>query len=149
MPPLPHYVFMAWCLVKYRDNFTFSIKFSIHMLKFFKQKYSKVHIGENLLDAFLLQNVLNQGDTLLVMLFNFFRVCHQKGPRKWGRYGIEWITSALVLCWFKSRLNSGNACCHSVPSLSSSRLLPRSCEHNNEPLGSRKSGEFLDHLNDS
>jgi len=52
------------------------------MLKFFKQKYSKVHIGENLLDAFLLQNVLNQGDTLLVMLFNFFRVCHQKGPRK-------------------------------------------------------------------
>jgi hypothetical protein len=23
MPPLPQYVFMAWCLVKHRDNFTF------------------------------------------------------------------------------------------------------------------------------
>jgi hypothetical protein len=23
IPPLPHYVFMAWCLVKHRDNFTF------------------------------------------------------------------------------------------------------------------------------
>jgi hypothetical protein len=24
VPPLPHYVFMAWCLVKHRDNFTFT-----------------------------------------------------------------------------------------------------------------------------
>jgi len=23
IPPLPHYAFMAWCLVKHRDNFTF------------------------------------------------------------------------------------------------------------------------------
>jgi hypothetical protein len=23
LPPLPQYVFMAWCLVKHRDNFTF------------------------------------------------------------------------------------------------------------------------------
>jgi hypothetical protein len=23
IPPFPHYVFMAWCLVKHRDNFTF------------------------------------------------------------------------------------------------------------------------------
>jgi hypothetical protein len=23
IPPLPQYVFMAWCSVKYRDNFTF------------------------------------------------------------------------------------------------------------------------------
>jgi hypothetical protein len=23
MPPLPHYVFMAWCLVEHRDNLTF------------------------------------------------------------------------------------------------------------------------------
>jgi hypothetical protein len=22
--PLPHYAFMAWCLVKHRDNFTFN-----------------------------------------------------------------------------------------------------------------------------
>jgi len=24
--PLPHYAFMVWCLVKYRDNFTFTFK---------------------------------------------------------------------------------------------------------------------------
>jgi hypothetical protein len=25
IPPLPHYVFMAWCSVKHRDNFTLII----------------------------------------------------------------------------------------------------------------------------
>jgi hypothetical protein len=24
--PLPQYAFMAWCLVKYRDNFTFCLE---------------------------------------------------------------------------------------------------------------------------
>jgi hypothetical protein len=24
IPPLPQYFFMAWCLVKHRDNFTFT-----------------------------------------------------------------------------------------------------------------------------
>jgi hypothetical protein len=24
IPPLPQYIFMAWCLVKHRDNFTFT-----------------------------------------------------------------------------------------------------------------------------
>jgi hypothetical protein len=27
MPPLPQYVFMAWCLVKHMDNFTFTLPF--------------------------------------------------------------------------------------------------------------------------
>jgi hypothetical protein len=26
IPPLPQYVFMAWCLVEHRDNFTFYLK---------------------------------------------------------------------------------------------------------------------------
>jgi hypothetical protein len=26
MPPLRQYVFMAWCLVKHRDNFTFIVQ---------------------------------------------------------------------------------------------------------------------------
>jgi hypothetical protein len=30
IPPLPQYVFMAWCLVKRRDNFTFT--FIMHLL---------------------------------------------------------------------------------------------------------------------
>jgi hypothetical protein len=25
IPPFPQYAFMAWCLVKHRDNFTFNI----------------------------------------------------------------------------------------------------------------------------
>jgi hypothetical protein len=25
IPPLPQYTFMAWCLVKHRDNFTFTL----------------------------------------------------------------------------------------------------------------------------
>jgi len=27
MPPLPQYVFMVWCLVKRRDNFTFTLNY--------------------------------------------------------------------------------------------------------------------------
>jgi len=26
IPPLPEHVFMAWCLVKHRDNFTFTFR---------------------------------------------------------------------------------------------------------------------------
>jgi hypothetical protein len=33
VPPLPQYAFMAWCLVKHRDNFTFTFKW-IDELKF-------------------------------------------------------------------------------------------------------------------
>jgi hypothetical protein len=29
IPPLPQYVFMAWCLVKHRDNFTFILTFRL------------------------------------------------------------------------------------------------------------------------
>jgi hypothetical protein len=28
IPPLPQYVFMAWCLLKHRDNFTFIFTFT-------------------------------------------------------------------------------------------------------------------------
>jgi hypothetical protein len=27
IPPLPQYAFMAWCLVKHRDNFTFTYRY--------------------------------------------------------------------------------------------------------------------------
>jgi hypothetical protein len=32
IPPLPQYAFMAWCLVKHRDNFTFT--FYLVLVKF-------------------------------------------------------------------------------------------------------------------
>jgi hypothetical protein len=28
IPPLPQYVFVAWCLVKHRENFTFTFTFT-------------------------------------------------------------------------------------------------------------------------
>jgi hypothetical protein len=37
IPPLPQYVFMAWCLVKCRDNFTFTLRLwiDLHIMLFF------------------------------------------------------------------------------------------------------------------
>jgi hypothetical protein len=32
IPALPRYAFMAWCLVKHRDNFTFYLYFALFML---------------------------------------------------------------------------------------------------------------------
>jgi hypothetical protein len=32
IPPLPEYVFMAWCLVKHRDNFTFTFTLTFYPL---------------------------------------------------------------------------------------------------------------------
>jgi hypothetical protein len=42
-PPLPQYVFIAWCLVKHRDNFTFTFAFTStsHMSSFFIKKIQK------------------------------------------------------------------------------------------------------------
>jgi hypothetical protein len=31
IPPLPQYIFMAWCLVKQRNNFTFTLSFSCRL----------------------------------------------------------------------------------------------------------------------
>jgi hypothetical protein len=31
IPPLPEYVFMAWCLGKHRDNFTFYLYLILHI----------------------------------------------------------------------------------------------------------------------
>jgi len=28
--PVPQYVFMTWCLVKHRDNFTFTLSYKNH-----------------------------------------------------------------------------------------------------------------------
>jgi hypothetical protein len=32
LPPLPQYTLMAWCLVKHRDNFTFTFSFTGHLI---------------------------------------------------------------------------------------------------------------------
>jgi hypothetical protein len=34
IPPLPQYVFMAWCLVKHRDNFNFTFIICVVLLNF-------------------------------------------------------------------------------------------------------------------
>jgi len=34
IPPFPQYVFMVWCLVKHRDNFTFNFTVYNNLLLF-------------------------------------------------------------------------------------------------------------------
>jgi hypothetical protein len=52
-PPLPQYIFMAWCLVKHRDNFTFyfylylsqvnDISYELSLIyKFYLTKFKKL-----------------------------------------------------------------------------------------------------------
>jgi hypothetical protein len=41
IPPLPQYVFMAWCLVKHRDNFTFLLYFYFCIYKAQQEKIIK------------------------------------------------------------------------------------------------------------
>jgi hypothetical protein len=46
IPPLPQYAFMAWCLVKHRDNFTFTLM-AVAVLK----DYSEICIFLSLIDC--------------------------------------------------------------------------------------------------
>jgi hypothetical protein len=59
---------------------------------FLSETCAKVHVGKNLLDAFPVQNGLEQGDAFHLC----FRICYQEGARKSGRIGIEWNTSTPV-----------------------------------------------------
>jgi hypothetical protein len=43
IPPLPEYVFLAWCLVKHRDIFTFSFTFTlVRTVEFISDRMSYV-----------------------------------------------------------------------------------------------------------
>jgi len=54
-----------------------------------------VRIDESLSDEFPIQNFLQEGRCFIVIAFQLcLRVCHQEDPRKSGRTGIEWNTSA-------------------------------------------------------
>jgi len=58
--PLPHYVFMAWCcLVKYRDNFTFTLP-PIYILLFHVVSFCEV--------------------TRLVCMFYLAHACYMSNP---------------------------------------------------------------------
>jgi hypothetical protein len=56
IPPLPQYIFMAWCLVKHSDNFTFTfiMKFK---LKRTRQKPAVAYFEQ------ILRNVSAETDT--------------------------------------------------------------------------------------
>jgi uncharacterized membrane protein YbaN (DUF454 family) len=41
IPPLHQYVFIAWCLVKHRDNFTFYLLDGTYMDQFIAEYYSR------------------------------------------------------------------------------------------------------------
>jgi hypothetical protein len=49
IPPLPQYVFMAWCLVKHRDNFTFTLPHHEGVLR--EWRYSSTHSLTSALDG--------------------------------------------------------------------------------------------------
>jgi hypothetical protein len=43
IPPFPQYAFMAWCLIKYRDNFTFTFTFTFNRYESFKSYTDQVN----------------------------------------------------------------------------------------------------------
>jgi hypothetical protein len=50
IPPSPQYVFMAWCLVKHRDDFTFSmplLKNIFHWLRAFPSSHKRTVHNQN------------------------------------------------------------------------------------------------------
>jgi hypothetical protein len=55
----PPYVFMAWCLVKHRYNFTITLD----------KTYSKVHVGKHLSDALSVENGLKTRRCFIAVLF--------------------------------------------------------------------------------
>jgi hypothetical protein len=59
---------------------------------------SEVHVGKNMLFAFPVQNGPKQGDAFIAIAFELcFRICHQEGPRKSGRIGINWN---IIISWY-------------------------------------------------
>jgi hypothetical protein len=63
------------------------------------ETYCKVRMGKLLSDKFPIQNGLKQRRCSIAIAFEFcFRICHQKCPKKSGRFGIEWDISAVGLC---------------------------------------------------
>jgi hypothetical protein len=46
IPPLPQYVFMAWCLVKHRDNSTFTFYIIIIIIIIFFSTIGKYSVSE-------------------------------------------------------------------------------------------------------
>jgi hypothetical protein len=62
------------------------------------ETYDKVRIGKYLSDNFRIQDGLEQGDVLWLVLFNFaLEYVIMKGPGKPGGTEIKWDTSASVL----------------------------------------------------
>jgi len=63
------------------------------------ETYSEANIGKNMSDYFPIQNGLKTRECFITIAFWLcLRICHQEGPRKSGRFGIEWNTSACGLC---------------------------------------------------
>jgi hypothetical protein len=61
IPPLSQYAFMAWCLVKHRDNFTFICWPHVYM-RFGRYK---VNLGDVAIPGFKLVNAaISKGGTL-------------------------------------------------------------------------------------
>jgi len=45
--PLPQYLVMAWCLVKHRDNFTFTLHISENTCTRVEDKFNALEMSDN------------------------------------------------------------------------------------------------------
>jgi hypothetical protein len=111
----------------------------VRLIKMYLNKTcSKVCIGKHFSNSFPIQNGLRQGDALLPLLFN--SACDQNADQNWdikiGKRSFENVSQFkylgktvtnqyLIQEEIKRRLNSGNACCHSVQKFLSSCLLSK------------------------
>jgi hypothetical protein len=63
------------------------------------ETYSKVLIGK--VCHFLFRMGWKKGCSIAIAFQFCFRICHEESPKKSNRFGIEWDTSAIDLCWWR------------------------------------------------
>jgi hypothetical protein len=94
IPPIPQYAFMAWCLVKHRDNFTFTLPFAC-----IQRSEPKYAFNPNEARHFLQEKIFqshNGPEMTIISLCMYVRGCIQKFPD----------------CLSGARTANGTALCH-------------------------------------
>jgi hypothetical protein len=116
IPPLPQYVFIAWCLVKHSDNSSFISDFKANWAVFMSYilHFILFLLGSNITGGVcsVNQNIRTANESL-------------ENVVKFKYLGTTLTNRNDIHDEIKSRLNSGNACYYSVQNLLSSRLISK------------------------